>query len=45
MIDDDDRRLIDEALSGIHACTNPRRDLTDTLRDMDKDFVDSIMPL
>ena len=42
MIDDDDRQLMDDALRQFteptDVCTNPRRDLTDTLQNMDRLF-------
>ena len=54
LMDDDDRRMIDTALqdtdtpstsSGSDICTNPRRDLTQQLKQYDKNFLDSVLPL
>ena len=51
LIDDDDRRLIDNALrqttdtDTFTVCTNPRRDLTSTIQNLDPDFCDAVVPL
>ena len=51
LIDDDDRRLIDNALrqttdtDTFTVCTNPRRDLTSTIQNLDPDFCDAVLPL
>ena len=52
LIDDEDRRLIDNAIRQTttdtptpNICTNPRRDLTNTLENLDPDFSESVLPL
>ena len=52
LMDDDDRQLIDKALEQTNTpttesetCTNPRRDLTDSLQSYDPHFLESVLPL
>jgi len=54
MIDEDDRQLIDRALQQSTStdsnkdttiCTNPRRDLTETLQQLDPNFLEAVLPL
>ena len=54
LIDDEDRRLIDNVLCQTTTdtvtprptiCTNPRRDLTSTLQNLDTEFCDAVLPL
>ena len=52
LLDDDDRQLIDKTLEQTNRptteteiCTNPRRDLTDSLRNYDPHFLESVLPL
>ena len=53
MIDDNDRQIIDRAMEQTHTetdrdetiCTNPRRDLTQTIQQLDPNFVEAVLPL
>jgi len=52
MIDEDDRQLIDRALQhpidsdkDTTICTNPRRDLTETIQQLDHSFLEAVLPL
>ena len=54
LMDDDDRQMIERALqeannpatsSETDICTNPRRDLTESLQAYDPNFLDSVLPL
>ena len=54
MIDEDYRQLIDRALQQSTStdsdkdttiCTNPRRDLTETMQRLDPNFLEAVLPL
>ena len=54
LIDEDDRQVIDRVLQQSTStetdwdttiCTNPRRDLTETIQHLDPNFVEVVMPL
>ena len=54
MIDEDYRQLIDRALQQSTStdsdkdttiCTNPRRDLTETMQQLDPNFLEAVLPL
>ena len=53
LIDEDDRQIIDRALERLtetdpqntSTCTNPRRDLTETIQRLDPNLVHAVLPL
>ena len=53
LIDEDDRQIIDRALERLtetdpqntSTCTNPRRDLTETIQRLDPNLVYAVLPL
>ena len=54
LIDEDDRQVIDRALQQSTSteadrdatiCTDPRRDLTETIQQLDPNFVEAVVPL
>ena len=53
LIDEDDRQMIDRALERLTetdpqntlTCTNPRRDLTETIQRLDPNLVHAVLPL
>lgn len=51
LIDEDDRQVIDRVLQQSETdrdttiCTNPRRDLTETIQHLDPNFVEAVLPL